>query len=388
MTNRPLTVAWFSFFPVEWLPDIPESLRKLPRLHAATWQRVLLAELEKKPSICLHILVLRKQFERSLSFERNGVTFHLIKTPGGLRAPSLFWLDTFLIKRVLAKIKPDLVHAWGTEQGAALVASRLGYPYVVTVQGLMSLMVKLFNPTLHLRLSALLERISLTRAPLVTAESRFSTQYLRSAFPRLTVRHIEVVPDPLFHRVQRNPQTDPLRIIFVGRLGPHKGGDLLLLALDQIIKEFPFELIVVGRCATEFLKKMKSATSAALWQRIQFKNELTSADIAEELAVATMMMLPTRADTGPMAVKEAVVAGVPVVASAVGGITDYVFPGENGYLFPSENLNACISALKAACRHPLFSRGLVEAATLVKMRDYLSPERMGQSFFETYQLIK
>ena len=28
------------------------------------------------------------------TFERNGVTFHLIKTPAGMRAPSLFWLDT------------------------------------------------------------------------------------------------------------------------------------------------------------------------------------------------------------------------------------------------------------------------------------------------------
>lgn len=48
-----MTVAWISFFPIEWLPDIPEELRRLPWMHPATWQRVLLAELEKIPSLRL-----------------------------------------------------------------------------------------------------------------------------------------------------------------------------------------------------------------------------------------------------------------------------------------------------------------------------------------------
>jgi len=91
MVTAPLTVAWFSYFPVEWLSGVPEPVTRLPRQHPASWQRVLLTEFEKNPALRLHVVVLRKQFERNLTFERNGVTFHLIKTPGGLRAPSLFW---------------------------------------------------------------------------------------------------------------------------------------------------------------------------------------------------------------------------------------------------------------------------------------------------------
>ncbi|HUA68267.1 MAG TPA: hypothetical protein VMA13_06940 [Candidatus Saccharimonadales bacterium] len=40
----PLTVAWISQFPVEWLPDAPESVRRLPREHPSSWQRVLLGQ--------------------------------------------------------------------------------------------------------------------------------------------------------------------------------------------------------------------------------------------------------------------------------------------------------------------------------------------------------
>jgi len=115
MSTRPLTVAWFSFFPVEWLPDVPSYVQNLPRGHPATWQQVLLAELEKNPALKLHVIVLRKQFDQDRHFERRGVSFHLLKTRGGLRASSLFWLDTFLIRRGLRQIQPDLVHAWGTE---------------------------------------------------------------------------------------------------------------------------------------------------------------------------------------------------------------------------------------------------------------------------------
>src|SRR5713101_6302999 len=135
--KRSLTVAWISYFPVEWLPDVPEPVQKLPRLHPAPWQRVLLQELQACPELKLHVLVVRKSFERHFCFERQGVTFHCLEAPGGWRRPSLFWVDTLLIRRRLREVRPDLVHAWGTEDGAVLVASRLPYPFLATVQGLM-----------------------------------------------------------------------------------------------------------------------------------------------------------------------------------------------------------------------------------------------------------
>ncbi len=382
-----MTVAWISFFPIEWLPDIPEELRRLPRMHPATWQRVLLAELEKIPSLHLHVIVLRKQFARDYTFERNGVVFHLLKTRAGMRAPSLFWHDTLLVKRVLRNIRPDVVHAWGTENGAALVASRLGYPSVVTVQGLMSWMATLFPLTPQERLTAVLERISLARARVVTAESTFSTGYVKRAFPALIVQHIDVAPDPIFQRVQRRPQTNPARLIFVATLGPRKGGDVLLLALDQLRHDIHFELVVIGDTDPAFAAQMRSVTAPELWHRMHFKKGLTSDEIARELSVATIMVCPTRADTGPMSVKEAVVAGVPVVASAIGGIVDYVFPGENGWLFTPGDVNDCARAIQAACRHPLLGQGRVEPASLVRTRDYLSAERMGRKFFEMYRRL-
>jgi glycosyltransferase involved in cell wall biosynthesis len=388
MQSKLPIVAWISSFPVEWLPDAPEWVRQLPRQHPCSWMRVLLVELEKNPAVNLHVIVLRKQFARNTTFERNGVTFHLIKTPGGWRAPTLFWLDTWLIRRKLAEIKPDVVHAWGAEQGAVLVAARLKYPFVATVQGLLTWYEQVAQLCRYQKFAAWLERRSYPRAPVVTTESRFAVDFLRRRWPRMNVRQVEHAPDWIFHRVERQPQISPVRFIFVGGLSQIKGSDVLLAALDRLKGELPFELLVVGQWDTGFEKTIRKQTSAEIWRRIQFKHDLQPAEVAAELARATMMIFPTRADTSPNSVKEAVVAGVPVVASAIGGILDYVWPGRNGILFPSENVTECVQALRAACAHPLFRQGQVEPAALNEVREYLSPRRMGERFLEIYQSLR
>ncbi len=386
MAEGPIKVAWFSYFPVEWLPDVPEEVRRLPRQHAASWQRVLLNELENDPTLRLHIVVLRKQFPRDLTFERNGVTFHLVKTLGGTRAPTLFWADTLLIGRVLRDVRPDVVHAWGTEHGAALVANRLGYPRVATVQGLFTWYVRAALKDWHSRLAARLEDYTLgsRRTQYVTTEARFSINYLRARYPRLHVEQVEHAPDPVFHQLERRPQTAPVRFVFVGAFDFRKGADVLVAALDAVREEMPFELLVIGKAGAEYLTELRGRVSGALWQRISFQANLTHLEVARELSRATMMICPTRADVSPNAVKEAVVAGVPVIGTKVGGIPDYVFPDKNGVLCEPGDVNALVEAIRQACRHPLFSKGAVDAETLSRVREYLSPRLMAEKFRDIY----
>jgi glycosyltransferase involved in cell wall biosynthesis len=369
------------------MAELPEPLRGLPLPHPMTWMSVLLAELEKEPTLKLHVIVLRKSISRDFRFERNGVVFHIVKVPGGFRAPSFFWLDTLVIRRVLRKIQPDLVHAWGSEKGAALVASRLGYPYVVTVQGLLTWYQQMIRVHVYDRFTALLERVSLNRARIVTAESAFAVTYLREQYPKLTVRQAEHAPSLLFHRLERRPQLQPIRFITVGTLNHRKGIDLTLKSLERLKHELDFQLIAVGREDGAYLQSLRSGLSADLWKRVEIKPELPPEGVADELSQATVSLLPTRADNSPNVVKEATVAGVPVVATRIGGIPDYVYPEENGLLVTSGDLEGLTSTLLRAARHPLFGRGRVNLSALARCREYLSPEKMGRNFFETYCMV-
>ena len=346
---------------------------------------VLLAEFEKNPSLRVHVIVLRKTVQKDFIFERNGVVFHILKIPGGMRAPTLFWLDTLRIKRALKSIEPDLVHAWGAERGAALVASRLGYPYVVTIQGLLTWYRELLPLTRYEKFSAWVETISLRRAKLATTESAFAVQYLRKKYSHLRVHQAEHAPNWFFHDIQRQPQVNPVRFISVATLGYRKGTDLLLRALNELTGDLEFELVIISGPNQPYIDSLKSEFSPELWKRITFKTHLSPSEVARELASATILLMPTRADTSPNAVKEAVVAGVPVVASRIGGIVDYVHDGKNGFLFASNDLPGFVGAIRKACEHPLFRNGIVDQETLVSTRNYLSPRTMDQRFAMAYE---
>jgi len=148
-----------------------------------------------------------------------------------------------------------------------------------------------------------------------------------------------------------------------------------------------FRLTIVGRPVSEFKPCLEKWLQSPLGKRIDLKGSLSPSQIAEELSRCTLMIFPTRADNSPNAVKESVVAGVPVVASRIGGIPDYVVPGKNGLLFPSGDLGEFVEIIKSACQHPLFGKGLVDEGVLKEKRVYLSPSLMSQRFRDTYDLV-
>jgi hypothetical protein len=193
-----LKVAWISDFPVEWLAEAPEPVRQWPRRHPAMWMRVFLEELRGDGRVEPHVLVLRKEAAHDFEFSASGATFHILRTRGLTRAPSLFWTDTWLIRRQLRQLRPDLVHAWGAERGAALVAARLATPCVVTVQGLLGWYNSVLPPTAWQRFGAWMENRALRQARHVTTESCFAVNYLRQQHPHLMVHQVEHAPARAF----------------------------------------------------------------------------------------------------------------------------------------------------------------------------------------------
>jgi glycosyltransferase involved in cell wall biosynthesis len=385
--QHPVTVAWISYFPVEWLSDVPEEVRRLPPMHPATWQQVLLAEMEKDPRVKLHIIVLRKQFAADLHFERNGVSFHLLKTRNGLRAPSLYWHDTWLIRRQLKQIKPDLVHAWGTEHGAGLVATRLGYPHLVSIQGLFTFFKEHVRLDWHGKLAQLLEVPTVRRAQALSAESVSTVEFLRRMNPRRQPFHIEHPPLTDFYKVIRQPEGAKPVLLVVGSWDFRKGSDLLLQAMAQLRRQFEFTLVCVTHPQAAFHREITRGVALEFIRQIEFKSNLTTEQMMAEFGRATLLLMASRADTGPVAVKEAVVAGLPVVATEVGGVPEYIVPFKNGLFCRPGRAEEFQRAVAAALGHPMLSKGQVDGEVLREKREYLSGKRAANLFIETYQQL-
>ncbi len=381
---RPLKVAWFPYFPVEWLPDPPAELRDLPRQHPATWQRVLWEQFRRDDKVRLEVIVPRGQFPRSFSFQRDGTTFHCIRTLSGGRGASLYWLDTLLIARILKRIQPDLVHAWGTEFGGAAIAGRLPYPALVTMQGILTWYGSVFPLSRHQKISRWLEPRSLRKAKVITCESSFGMKYLHERYPRARLLQVEHAPHPMFSRIVRAPQIQPPLILCVGSFLKWKGADLVIEALAGIEGT---RLLWVGSKNPALENELRTHIPAHVWPRISFEHDLPAEEVAIRLKTATLFVHAARVDNSPNSVKEAVVAGVPVIATDTGGIPDYVLPGRNGLLFRSGDAADCRAKIVEALQHPLFSQGIVEIEALRDMRLYLSAETMAKKFYEAYQVV-
>jgi glycosyltransferase involved in cell wall biosynthesis len=129
----------------------------------------------------------------------------------------------------------------------------------------------------------------------------------------------------------------------VARLSRIKGHDTLLRAFAALAAERPAVLVLLGdgeeRAALEAL-----AASLGVADRVRFTGMRSNAvNLHQGLDVS---VLASYAEGFPNAVIEAMAVGVPVVATAVGGVRDAVADGETGYVVPPRDVDALAAALR------------------------------------------
>jgi glycosyltransferase involved in cell wall biosynthesis len=147
-------------------------------------------------------------------------------------------------------------------------------------------------------------------------------------------------PDSAYRkRLKRLFATPPLRVVgAAGRLSPEKGFDVLIEAAAQIIPQDPsLGIVIFG--AGPLRKRLQSQIAAhGLDDRIVlagFRN-----DVHRYLPFCDLFVLPSFTEGMPNVVLEAMAAGVPVVATAVGGTPELVVDDVTGYLVPPGDADA------------------------------------------------
>lgn len=189
----------------------------------------------------------------------------------------------------------------------------------------------------------LMERCALRSADLVTSPSIFGAGSLRERGYLTQEARVEVVHygTPPLPRVQACDAA--VELVCVARLDHHKGIDILLRALSSLTKLKP-KLDLVGT-GPEERELRRIATELNLNDRVRFRGHLDRPSVAAILACAIALVLPSRSDNLPLAILEAMQAGLPIVATRVGGIPEEVRHEEEGLLVPPEDPVALAEAL-------------------------------------------
>jgi glycosyltransferase involved in cell wall biosynthesis len=235
------------------------------------------------------------------------------------------------IRAALREFRPDLIAAHSSKAGIlGRVAGRtLRVPVVLTAHGWS------FTPGIPAVSAALYRRIERLAGPLasrIITVSEFDRRLAleaRISSPERVVTVYNGMPD-VTRDLRADPGTAPVRLIMVARFGAQKDHATLLQALAGL-RDRAWELDLVGegplRGETEALVAQLGVTD-----RVRFLGQRM--DVDRLLARAQASLLVSNWEGFPLSILEAMRAGLPVVASAVGGVTESVKDGETGYLIP------------------------------------------------------
>lgn len=273
-----------------------------------------------------------------------------------------FLLIGFFLAAVRAAVsyRPHVIHGhWLLPGGLiALAVARLrSIPFIITVHGADAF-------AMRAPMFQWLKRVVMRHARVVGLTS----DALREVLPEVPSVPQPVIPMGVDVRGfalgvgERSPVFG--RLLFVGRLAEKKGIDVLLRAVVQV----PEATVVIGGDGPEAPRLMQLARELGIDDRVRFTGRLSRPQLLAELRQAYAVVVPSRMaadgdqDTTPLVMSESMSAGIPVIASRLGGLAERIETGVTGLLADPDSPESLTQILKEAVADPSTLQRIGEAA--------------------------
>ena len=290
-----------------------------------------------------------------------GVPFEAVPA---LVRPIAPWKDGLAVQQVrsvLRRLRPDLVSVHTSKAGwvGRLAAKLSGIPVVFTAHGWA------FTegvPAFRRRLYAWIERLAGPLADQIITvcdHDRALALAHRIAPPERIIRiHNGVHDIAAGAAVSRLDGGGPVRIVMIGRFSPQKDHAGLLRALARL-GDLPWQLWLIGGGSGQ-------AAAAALARELRLADRVQLLGEREDarafLERADICTLASHWEGLPRSILEAMCAGLPVVASDVGGVSEAVRDGVNGFLVSQTDSPALAERLACLLRDPILRRAMGRAS--------------------------
>ena len=286
---------------------------------------------------------------------KNGVSFALVPTGS---------VENF--SALLKKIAPDLVHIWGTEYAAARtiqqVAQAAGIPVLVGIQGVMVDCALHLNDGVPARLlhSCAAQHLIDRHVTGRTSFDRSAVQKLApqaSYYPCNETLRPEFYTPPVWH--PRTFGEAPVLLLSQGNY-PLKNLHTVLKALPAVLAQYPGTVLRVAgwppldkgpllRPVIDWMFPYQTwckqlIRRLGLADHVQYTGPLDAAAMRQAYLDADLFLLPSYSENSPNSLGEAMLLGLPCVASAAGGIPDMLQSGVQGMLYGAAGDDAALSA--------------------------------------------
>jgi glycosyltransferase involved in cell wall biosynthesis len=171
-------------------------------------------------------------------------------------------------------------------------------------------------------------------------------------------------------------------VLFPGRPTLVKGATVVAQAIPKVVERFPnAEFVFTGGGAEEFFKI--ASLPRAVASHVRFLGYLPYEELPRVFAAADLAIAPTYYEDFPIRILESFASGVPVVASAVGGISEVVVTGRTGTLVPPGDPAALADAIVDLLQDDP-RRVRLGAAGRQRIVDEFSWQRAGNLTLELY----
>jgi glycosyltransferase involved in cell wall biosynthesis len=198
----------------------------------------------------------------------------------------------------------------------------------------------------------------------VSSISEFNRKYLVDMFGSWVQQKTQIVRcgiDPAYYGNEKSVnagRTGRLEIISIGSLQPYKGHMYLVKACIELQKNgIPFRCRIVGGGDLRPMLE-RAIRENHLDDLVELMGPRTQDEVSRLLRTANCYVQPSvitpsgKMEGIPVALMEAMVSGIPVIATSISGIPELVRNGDTGWLVPPENVNALADALSQVYRDP------------------------------------
>src|SRR3989441_2271285 len=268
------------------------------------------------------------------------------------KTPLYFMRDFSRLIRTLARVRPDaaLIHA------ASSLSLLRDWVFMVTARLAGAKVICHYHGTVHARFPSgetrsgrAIGRFLMSAAHRVIVLGPTYQRRMGEAWKRDDLAWAPNMADIALFRSMAADTPAPWlargdrAVLFVGRLSAPKGIYDLFDAIPRVIERHPeARFVLVGVAESDAMEPVirAEAERRGITPRVTFLGTLEGHEKAAAFVSSQMIVVPSWTEAFPLVIPEAMAAGLPVIATAVGAIPDFVTDGEDGFLIAPKDPQA------------------------------------------------
>jgi len=232
---------------------------------------------------------------------------------------------------------------------------------------------------------------ALSKADVLRAVSNATRQQLETHSPGTAVVQFPAWTDinTFLNAGKDKASSSAQTILFVGNLVPEKGVHVLTESFALIADDFrAAKLILIGDSSDQrYARTLLKSKGPNLKGRIAFLGQLPQAQVAQYMAAASVLVVPSLSEGLGRVIFESMACGTPVIGSQVGGIPDIIKDTVTGFLVPPKDESALANKISWILNNPVRTHEMGLRARKFA-ENFFSPEIYVRKYMHLFELAR